>query len=305
MDPGVGKSSGGVERRSRLLIVRELAKVAGALLALYFLTYRIWPAALETWGSVQTSAVLVLEQPNEDRRAERRLAIGNAGSVYIRCEPAQASEKVFCVTSVRGDSGLLIYEIAAQAFGWKLKPAVENMRVVTGFSRWPLVNEALQWLIPCVALGFLAAWPTRIDFKRGIGALSSAPYLAITPVFLFSLALASAWASQGGFRLNNLGAYALVPILLGPLQEELLFRGVAYRYATHLRIPVLAQGVLVTGAFVALHASAIERHPMVAVWTTIGGFGLFWIRHHFQTLSLCISLHAAYNLLVINVFVPR
>lgn len=170
-------------------------------------------------------------------------------------------------------------------------------------TRWPLLNEILQWLVPCALLALAAGWPARADLQRGARALGRSPWLALLPAVLAGTWWAWAASRGGTLRPTPLGLFAVAPLLLGPLQEELLFRGAAVRWMRRLGVSVLAQGVLTTAAFVLLHAAAIIRLPAFAIFAAAAGAGLFWIRHRYDCLALCILLHGLGNALLIHIVV--
>lgn len=283
--------------------VGRIAAAALGLWLLFVAVYGAWPVLVERLPSQLVSAVLVVESPGVRLPASASIDTRDLGPIDVRCEPGPAPGKARCLIRQHRDSVAAPYEVVERALGWRMRPAVEDMRIHAAMTPWPLANELLQWLVPCTLLALAAGWPTRGDLHRGAQALVRSPWLPLLPVLLAG----SGWtwaASRGGYvHPTALGLFAAAPVLLGPLQEELLFRGVAVRWMRRLGVGVLAQGVLTTAAFVLLHAAVIDRLPAFALFAAAAGGGLFWVRHRHDSLALCILLHALANALLIHVVV--
>jgi membrane protease YdiL (CAAX protease family) len=104
-------------------------------------------------------------------------------------------------------------------------------------------------------------------------------------------ALAQAAMAGGWSRL----AWAVLAVLVAPVSEELVFRGVLYTgLARSWRPPVAA--VVTTVAFTAFHATEIRGYW--PAWLAIGFVGALTLRARVRSGSLVpgIVLHATYNL---------
>lgn len=82
----------------------------------------------------------------------------------------------------------------------------------------------------------------------------------------------------------------LTAVLMAPVLEEIVFRGLMY---TRLKkgLPVIAAAIVTSLAFGIAHGTIIW-----AIYTFIFSMVLIWVFEKFQSLAACIVLHMAYNL---------
>lgn len=82
----------------------------------------------------------------------------------------------------------------------------------------------------------------------------------------------------------------LAAVLMAPVLEEIVFRGLVY---TRLKkgMPVIAAGIVTSILFGIAHGTIIW-----AIYTFIFSLVLIWVFEMFQSLAACITLHMAYNL---------
>ena len=82
----------------------------------------------------------------------------------------------------------------------------------------------------------------------------------------------------------------LTAVLMAPVLEEIVFRGLMY---TRLKkgLPVIAAAIVTSLAFGIAHGTIIW-----AIYTFIFSMLLIWVFEKFQSLAACIVLHMAYNL---------
>ena len=89
-------------------------------------------------------------------------------------------------------------------------------------------------------------------------------------------------------RANAFLANALVVVVLAPLVEELMFRGVGFGLLRRFGAPVAILGTAF--AFAAIHG-LFEAFPLLFLF----GAGLAWLRERSASVYPCIVLHGAFN----------
>lgn len=82
----------------------------------------------------------------------------------------------------------------------------------------------------------------------------------------------------------------LTAVLMAPILEEVVFRGLVY---TRLKkgLPLIAAAIVTSLAFGIAHGTIIW-----AIYTFVFSMVLIWVFEKFQSLAACIVLHMAYNL---------
>jgi len=82
----------------------------------------------------------------------------------------------------------------------------------------------------------------------------------------------------------------LTAVLMAPVLEEIVFRGLVY---TRLKkgLPVIVAAIVTSLAFGIAHGTMIW-----AIYTFVFSMVLIWVFEKFQSLAACIVLHTAYNL---------
>jgi membrane protease YdiL (CAAX protease family) len=95
----------------------------------------------------------------------------------------------------------------------------------------------------------------------------------------------SEWNSH---RIAQFTAYAAVVTLVGPLVEELMFRGVGYGLLEPFG---RARAVVVVGIAFALIHGLVAGFPVIATF----GIGITYLRSRTGSIYPCILLHACYN----------
>ena len=95
----------------------------------------------------------------------------------------------------------------------------------------------------------------------------------------------SEWNSH---RVAQFAAYAAVVTLVGPLVEELMFRGVGYGLLEPLG---RSRAIVVVGIAFALIHGLVAGFPVIATF----GIGITYLRSRTGSIYPCILLHACYN----------
>lgn len=95
----------------------------------------------------------------------------------------------------------------------------------------------------------------------------------------------SEWDSH---RIAQFTAYAIVVTLVGPIVEELMFRGVGYGLLEPFGS---ARAVVVVGVGFALIHGLVAGFPVIATF----GIGVTYLRSRTGSIYPCMLLHACYN----------
>jgi membrane protease YdiL (CAAX protease family) len=89
-------------------------------------------------------------------------------------------------------------------------------------------------------------------------------------------------------RIAQFAAFAIVVALVGPIVEELLFRGIGYGLLERFG---RGQAVIVVGLAFALIHGLVAGFPVIAAF----GIGITYLRSRSGSILPCIALHACYN----------
>ena len=103
--------------------------------------------------------------------------------------------------------------------------------------------------------------------------------------------------------------FLVLVLVLAPLLEEVLFRGLMYRVFLNNGFPVLG-ALVVSGMFTLIHGSysfasqEFKLHdPIYAIAVFTGSLGLCWIYKKYNTLLAPILLHFLYNAVTLGVLI--
>jgi membrane protease YdiL (CAAX protease family) len=268
----------------------------------YLSVYVAWPALLSGSadrlldGEIQASTI----PRNATLPFHHVYAPNEAGLLSIACERSAVDPAwLRCRLRTTPESFAQIHDGVDAIEGWRAEWSVRDLRIHAGLTPWPLVNESLQWLIPIAVLAVLARWPSRRDLQATKQALRVAPWILILPLAFGATAAAAIVVRGGSPALRDLEwhGFLVAPFLLGPLQEELLFRGFAYDRLARTGLTAAARGALISIAFVAIHTPQLAS-PTFWIAGLPVAVGLFWIRHRHDSLALCIVVHGLTNVVL-------
>lgn len=214
-----------------------------------------------------------------------------------------------------------------EIFGWEMATRLASNHV-------PLWSIAFVAVIYLVLVVFMTRRiDVGRDLASGTQVLRSRPWLLLTPLGIWfvvanisfgllgmffgdavPLPLSTEPIEEGlegalrsGMAMMLSPWHILLAITLAPLLEEAVFRQVAYRrLAAHGR--VLMHAIVNAWFFMLAHIAVaglgwvfgVVGNPVqssavvIPVWFFVGLF-FFWVRHRYDSLSLCIFLHAFYN----------
>ena len=124
-------------------------------------------------------------------------------------------------------------------------------------------------------------------------AIMAAAFNVITTVIISFVPWPQEWMDsyiQNSSAIDGSLMAWLTAVLMAPVLEEIVFRGLVY---TRLKkgLPVIVAAILTSLAFGIAHGTVIW-----AIYTFIFSMMLIWVFEKFQSLTACILLHMAYNL---------
>lgn len=124
-------------------------------------------------------------------------------------------------------------------------------------------------------------------------AVLAACFNLITSVVISYIPWPESWMNSymtNSSVIDNSLATWITTVLMAPILEEVVFRGLMY---TRLKkgMPVVAAAIITSLVFGTVHGTVIW-----AIYTFIFSLVLIWIYERFQSLTACIVLHMAYNL---------
>ena len=124
-------------------------------------------------------------------------------------------------------------------------------------------------------------------------AIMAAAFNVITTVIISFMPWPQEWMDsyvQNSSAIDGSFMAWLTAVLMAPILEEIVFRGLMY---TRLKkgLPVVVAAILTSLAFGIAHGTVIW-----AIYTFIFSMILIWVFEKFQSLTACIVLHMAYNL---------
>ena len=176
--------------------------------------------------------------------------------------------------------------------------AVSDMRVMPRVTPWPSFNAfADYWgrMFPLLLLLSFHNW--KDDLRRSTVPVRITPLLVVgAGVGLNVLGRWRDWIVHGRFlrSAEAEGILVLEPILLGPIVEELLFRGVMYRWLEKARFGTAAIAIVTSLLFTLWHGHQITwewRAPELFVT----GLVLFYVRHRTGSITAAIFAHMIAN----------
>ncbi|KRD34639.1 hypothetical protein ASE35_07770 [Lysobacter sp. Root916] len=187
---------------------------------------------------------------------------------------------------------------------------------VSSWPRWGAQSNIVWQLVLAVILtwGWLrwAAASLRDDLTKSIVFVRTQPQFLLLPyaasVVAMSLALvavpydAGATSAQRGLFGSDLAlTTVLAAILVAPLLEEAVFRGVIYDLLNKY-MPWSIASLLGSLSFMAMHSLQLAGSPN-GVPQSFGilaaGLGLCWLRRRGSSLSVCILAHAIANAIML------
>jgi membrane protease YdiL (CAAX protease family) len=153
--------------------------------------------------------------------------------------------------------------------------------------------KLVLWTLPCALVVRTLGASTYRDAWRRLGLDRGGAGGALMGV---AAVLPSAIVYLAGLPTRLDGSEILTTVLLSPIAEETLFRGLLFRQLVlAARWPMAAAALLSAGAFAAAHPGYLMNLP--AAMTTIGAGVLFaWLAWRWESLWPSIALHGAMNL---------
>lgn len=124
-------------------------------------------------------------------------------------------------------------------------------------------------------------------------AILAAGFNVVTSVIISNFPWPQGWMDsymQNASAIDGSLMAWLTAVLMAPVLEEIVFRGLMY---TRLKkgLPVIAAAIVTSLAFGIAHGTIIW-----AIYTFVFSMVLIWVFEKFQSLAACIALHMAYNL---------
>ena len=99
-------------------------------------------------------------------------------------------------------------------------------------------------------------------------------------------------------------AFAIFVVILGPLAEELAFRGFLMPLLVRSFGP--ATGIIATGfLFGSLHGPEYEWHWQQAVLISVAGMVFGWVRYRSGSTAAAVAMHSTYNLTHLAAFLAQ
>lgn len=229
------------------------------------------------WGigeAVLVVALFAVSQP-----LVSLLAVAAAGGPLPGDEDSPEAVRLLVVV-------LPVVVLVSHAIGWGLVLGLlrrHRLGLAAGLSLRP-------WRRPGPAAAFLTG--VALQFITNLLVLLSPPPEDMnTPMMQF--AQAGPWA---------LALLAVMAVVLAPLLEETLFRGVLFP-ALRQRLRFTGAALLVTLAFAALHAFQNQGYWPALVAIFITGWVLALVRERTGSLWPCILVHAGFNFTAVLPFV--
>ena len=238
-----------------------------------------------------------------------------AGGVLAEWGPAQAVVSLlgfigalaaggFACTNILIVGNLLLG--AAQA-GWHADPGGEPALLAMAFGGEAAAALWICWYLGRAGAGRLAdgspggiAWRPASRTAYGVAALCAAAIIGIVTV-LFTLIPPNLKALDDlpAARLFEASGWAMAALLLlvmviGPVVEELVFRGAAFAGLARRYGPVWA-GVITTLLFVALHAEEKLHYLPGFIDVGLMAAAACWLRVRYGSIRPGILLHILYN----------
>jgi len=99
-------------------------------------------------------------------------------------------------------------------------------------------------------------------------------------------------------------AYCVISVLLAPIIEEMLFRGVLYGGYRRSFGPIWA-AVIVSLLFVALHLHSYIHFAPNVVGVIVATLATLWCRLHWKAIGPAVAVHAGYNLMAVVLVVYK
>lgn len=284
-------------RNSGLAGLRKfLVVILGGLLA--WVVMHGLPALLAKGSVVQTGTFSFQRTPPgwEAGLADLERA---AGLKCTRVSQRDNDALVLDCSLVRSRSSPDIFGLLAGRLGLGSGIAVADVRASPAVTpSFPWLNHTAFWWLPLPFIAVLLAghrW--REDLYAGGRWVKhhSLTLLACTSALLLLPRLTRmAYGHPFLDSPTELGWYVLAPVLLGPVLEELLFRGVLYRWFRAAGLSVWGNAVLSSLLFVLWHYSQLAPSRILVLFAS--GLIFFWVRHRSGSIFLAVLVHALVNL---------
>lgn len=148
-----------------------------------------------------------------------------------------------------------------------------------GFRRTSVT--AVLWMVPLLAVMLSVNAAVTVLVTRAVGNVQNPQVNALAP--------------GGTMSLRDLLLLLLAASVIAPIVEEMLFRGLLYRYL-RARMGVVGSVALSAGLFAALHAV-----PVLLPMLLVIGVTLALVAERYDSIVPCIALHALHNSLMLVV----
>lgn len=165
---------------------------------------------------------------------------------------------------------------------------------------WYVLIFAGLWLLLKIRYGapFWESLGWRFPFQGAGVALIAGPFLALSLGLIGHLIRTPVIKLPFEQMLNNrptLVLFAVFAVVLGPLSEELAFRGFLLPLA--MRSLGVAGGIVLTGVlFGALHAYEYEWSWRHSLLISLAGIVFGWVRYALRSTAASTFMHATFNL---------
>ena len=180
---------------------------------------------------------------------------------------------------------------------------------------WHAILQSVFILLPCIIIfGFCKQDISQVNWKpyrliREI-ILSLIAFVLLFAAYAFTILFLKALAGKDLTRselewlthfrmMSTLEVYlfVLTTFLVGPISEELFFRGFVYQ-GLKTRLPVTLALVIQALLFSLIH---IDRNVPAKLWLVVLGLFLGWVYQKRQNLVMPICLHMAINVVVVGI----
>lgn len=146
----------------------------------------------------------------------------------------------------------------------------------------------------------------RSDIRNGLSFARKRPFSVLLPYLLSTLVLTVCAhlfsvpnnQSYAPLEFDHLASAVVTAVLVAPMFEEVIFRGVMYDLLAK-NIHWAISALVTTASFVVVHLLPSELGWIAYIGIFIMGVGLFWLRRASSSLSLCVVAHAIYNALAL------
>ncbi|MDO5505792.1 MAG: CPBP family intramembrane metalloprotease [Pseudoxanthomonas suwonensis] len=162
------------------------------------------------------------------------------------------------------------------------------------------VNQLYFWWLPLpILLLLLRGHGWREDLMTGFRLVRAEPWLIPLAGILTAVLAKVRMFLQAGFWVAGStasGWLVVAPVVMGPILEELIFRGVIYRWLQRAGFSVWWMAVVSSVLFMMWHGTAQWWEDPLRGWVLfVSGLIFFWVRHRSGSVLAAIAAHAITN----------